>query len=520
MSAVIPTTPEMVQAAKRNADRQSASADPLLTRSKDSAAMLPYWDLTDDLIEGAAAVKVNPMYLPQFPNEDESTYKLRLCLTKYTNVYGDIVESLASKPFEEEVSLIKEKEKEPPEPIKNFLEDVDGAGNNLTVFAGGVFFAGINSAIHWIFVDNPKIDRSVIRTVADAKKAGIRPFWSHVLGRNVLKATTQIVGGTEQLVYIKIFEPGEPNHVRIFTREGATVTWELWEETDSIQNAETQSRYKKIDGGPLGIDRIPLVPFVTGRRDGRSFKIHPPMRAAADTQIELYQQESGLKFIKNMAAYPMLAANGLNPVVDATGKPLPLALGPMRVLYGKPDNNGNHGTWSILEPSATSMKFLADDIGTTTQNLRELGRQPLTAQSGNLTVITTAVAAGKAASAVGAWALLLKDALENALVITAQWLGVQYDPQVNVYTEFDNFMDSDADKNTLIEMRKNGDLSRETLFFEMKRRSVLSPEFDAEDEMERILEETPGDGEEDDLPNSDKTGNTGDPVIPPGNITG
>lgn len=501
-------TPEMVQAAKRYQERTAAMSDPMLKRSRDSAAMVPYWDLTDDLIEGATAVKLNPGYLPQFPNESTDTYKLRQCLTKYTNIYGDIVEGLASKPFEEEVSLIEEKDKEPPEQIDTFLEDVDGAGNNITVFAGAVFFNGINSAIHWIFIDNPKIDRTAIRTVADEKAAGIRPFWSHVLGRNVLEARSKIVGGTEQLVYIKIFEPGETNHVRIFTREDSTVTWELYEETDSIQNAETQTRYKLIDGGTLGIGRIPLIPFVTGRRDGRTFKIAPPMRAAAELQIELFQQESGLKYIKNLAAYPMIAANGLNPDRGPDGKPLPLAIGPMRVLWGKPDNNGNHGSWSILEPGAQSMKFLAEDIDTTTKNLRELGRQPLTAQSGNLTVITTAVAAGKAASAVGAWALLLKDALENALVITAEWMRVQYDPQVNVYTEFDNFMDSDADKNVLIEMRKNGDLSRETLYFEMKRRSVLSPEFDCEDEMERILEETPGDGEEDDLPSPDKTGNS------------
>lgn len=513
MSGIIPTTPEMVQAAKRNEARNNMG-DPMLKRSKDSAAMLPYWDLTDDLIEGAAAVKQNPEYLPQFPNEETNTYKLRSCLTKYTNIYGDIVEGLASKPFEEEVSLIEEKDKEPPEPIDAFIEDVDGAGNNLTVFAGGVFFSGINSAIHWIFIDNPIVDPTVIRTRADAKAAGIRPFWSHVIGRNVLEARTEMVGGTERLSYIKIFEPGEPNHVRIFKRDGDIVNWELWEETDALVG-DTQSKYKQIGGARLGIDVIPLVPFVTGRRDGRTFKVRPPMKAAADTQIELYQQESGLKYIKTLSAYPMLAANGLNPDKLPNGDPKPLAIGPMRVLWGKPDASGNHGTWEILEPSATSMKFLADDIKDTIANLRELGRQPLTAQSGNLTVITTAVAAGKAASAVGAWALLLKDTLENALVITAKWLNITYDPQVNVYTEFDNFTDSDTDKTTLMDMRKNNDLSQTTLWYEMKRRGVLSPEFEADDERAQILEETPGDGETDDLPDPNNPGNTNPPIVPP-----
>lgn len=510
----MPITPEAAQLAKRN----EASTDPMLKRSKDSAAMVPYWNLTDDLIDGAEAVKMNDAYLPRFPNENSDTYKLRSCLTKYTNIYGDIVEGLSSKPFEEEVQLVVAKDESLPQAITDFIEDVDGASNNLTVFAGGTFFSGINSAIHWIFVDYPQVDPKLVRTVADAKAQSIRPFWSHVLGRNVLDARSEVVGGSEQLKYVKIFEPGEPNHVRIFERVGTVVTWELWHETDKVDPV-TQSKYRLLNGGTLSISRIPMVPFITGRRDGRTFKVRPPMRAAADLQIELYQQESGLKYIKNLAAYPMLAANGLNPATGPDGKPLPLEIGPMRVLYGKPDNMGNHGSWEILEPGAQSMTFLAKDIDTTTQNLRELGRQPLTAQSGNLTVITTAVAAGKAASAVGAWALLLKDTLENALVITAEWLGVQYDPQVNVYTEFDNFAENDTDKATLLEMRKNGDLSQETLWHEMKRRGVLHPEFDKSEENERILDETPGDGEDDDLPEDKDPASLNNPAGLPGSAS-
>jgi hypothetical protein len=44
--------------------------------------------------------------------------------------------------------------------------------------------------------------------------------------------------------------------------------------------------------------------------------------------------------------------------------------------------------------------------------MRNLGRQPLA--TANLTVVTTANVSMKAHSAVQAWALLLKDALEQA----------------------------------------------------------------------------------------------------------
>jgi hypothetical protein len=132
------------------------------------------------------------------------------------------------------------------------------------------------------------------------------------------------------------------------------------------------------------------------------------------------------------------------------------------------------------------------------QDLRELGKQPLTAQSGNLTVITTAVAAGKAKSAVAAWALRLKDSLENAMKITALWLNVTEEAQVYIYTDFDNFADTTADLDHLAKARERNDISLTTYWVELRRRKVLSPEFDAEKEKELILAEIPGDEMPDD----------------------
>lgn len=482
----------------------SVDADEMLKRSPDSAAMLDYWDQTDAIVDGVKAMrKAGERYLPKFVDEDKAEYDFRLLNTKFTNVYRDIVEGLASKPFEEEVSLVTSENATIPKQIEEFIEDVDGSGNNLTVYASGTFFNGINSAIDWIFVDYPTAEPGKVRSIADAKAAGIRPFWSRVLGRNVLEARTTMIGGKETLTYMRIFEPGKPDHVRIFERTGDVVTWQLYVKSDkSSPNGKTQ--FVLEDSGNISIGVIPLVPFMTGRRDGRTFRQFPAMQDAADLQIELYQQESGLKFVKIMAAYPMLAGNGITPQKGADGKPTKLAIGPGKVLYGAPNANGDHGEWTFVEPSATTMKFLAEDIKSTIENLRELGRQPLTAQSGNLTVITTAVAAGKARTAVGAWALTLKDALENALVLTCLWLGIkdgEYSPEVNVYTEFDDFADGGADVTELGAARGRKDISQETYWVELKRRKILSPEFDADIERERLLTELPAEGLEDDEDN-------------------
>ena len=481
---------------------------PLLVRAKDVASMVPYWDQVEAIVEGYDAVKsAGKDYLPKFPDETEDDFKFRLECTKFTNIYRDVLEGLATKPFEEEITLIAGEDGKVDSSAVDFVEDVDGAGNNLSMFAALTFFSGINEAINWIFVDYPTVTVEPGKKIsqAEAKAQNLKPFWSHVLARNVYEVRTKIIGAKELLTYIRIFEPMSDtitkDRVRVFERSDAgVVTWELFEKNE--QAAKIEDQMVRINGGTLSIDVIPLVPFITGRRDGRTFKFSPVMRDAADLQMTLYKNESALEFIKVMAGYPMLAANGMKPQMEADGKTVKkLAIGPMRVLYGLPDGAGNYGTWQFIEPNANSMEFLQKNIDKTKQDLRELGRQPLTALSSQLTTVTTSIAAGKARSAVTAWALALKDSLENALKITMKYMGSTLEPEVNVYTGFDNVTDDGSDLEALAKARENGDISQETYLFELKRRKVLSPEFSYEAEKKRLLNDIPVNGGVDDPAN-------------------
>lgn len=497
--------PESARQAARNmvaqlvASGQLVVGDEMLKRSRDSAAMLDYWDKTDAIVDGEDAVKtMHSTFLPKFEYEEQEDYQVRCSLVKFTNVYRDIVENLATKPFEEDVSLgdSGEEDTKPPQEIEDFSYDVDGAGNDITSFAATTMFNGINSAIDWIFVDFPtETDTAFIRTRADAKAAGVRPYWSHVLGRNILEARARVINGKETLTYIRMFEPGDgslADHVRVFERANdGVVTWKLYVKTDQIQPSG-KTQFKLEAAGVVTIDVIPLIPFITGRRDGRTFRIFPAMKDAADLQVQLYQQESGLKFSKTISAYPMLTGNGINTPMEADGKtPKKIKVGPMRVLTTKPDGNGNYGEWSYIQPDAGILKFLADDVKETIQQLRELGRQPLTAQSGNLTVITTAVAASKSRTAVGAWAVRLGNVLEEAMLLTAKWLKINYDPIVNVFDEFDDYIDPAADVTALQQARTTRDISRKTYLQELQRRKVISQSFDPEADLAELLAETP-----------------------------
>lgn len=474
----------------------SLTADQLKNLDKpsaDSAAMMPYWTKVRDIVAGEdAIINASEEYLPKFPLEHQDDYAFRLKTAVFTNVYRDVLENLASKPFESEVSLSETADSQ----IEEFAENVDGAGNNLTVFAAQTFFNAINSALDWIFVDYSNVQSDPNgRTVADEKRLGIRPFWTHVQAMNVLEVQSGIVNGVEKLTFMRILEPenGKCN-VRVLYADEAGARWELYEKvTDAVGAGST---FVLKDGGAITIGVIPMVPVVTGRRIGRTWNFYPMMKDAANLQITLFQKESGLSNVRNLAGFPMLAGQGVKPATSSDGKTaLPVRAGPSAVLYAPPMQDGrSHGSWEWITPSADVLNFLSADIDKTKQDLRELGRQPLTAQSGNLTVITTAVAAGKARSAVKMWALALQDALNNALVLTAKWYGITEDDDTNtvkVFDDWDEVGDNAQDLTALQSMRAGGDLSQETYWFELRRRNVLSAEFDPEEERERLLNETP-----------------------------
>ncbi len=468
-------------------------------QSADHVAMTPYWTDVRNVLGGIKAMRAaGEKYLPKFVNEKETAYARRVVLTKMTNVFAESASSLAAKPFQEPIKF--NNTVIPPE-IDTLQWNIDGRGNNQTVFAAQLFHQAMVNGIHWVLVDFPDTSEAVI-SVAEAKARGIRPYWVHVAAPNVLEVQSQMIDGVEVLTLFRILEA--PDQVRVYKRSGDEATWEVWKKDEQLSAKQNQPVWTLIRSGNIGVGRIPLIPFITGMREGETWVITPSLRDAVDLQIELYLAESGVKHLKNVASYPMLNASGVKPNKDASGNILPIEVGPMTALYGEPDGMGNAGSWAFIEPSGESLRFLTQDAGEMKSELRELMRQPLTVNSENLTVITTAVAAGKTKTLVGAWRLLLVDMLEEAWLLTAKWMSITFEPDVFVFKDFDEFLES-KDLAELTAVRARGDISRATYWRELVRRGLLSSDFNADNEVKLLLEEVPVDpltnGENDALEN-------------------
>jgi hypothetical protein len=91
---------------------------------------------------------------------------------------------------------------------------------------------------------------------------------------------------------------------------------------------------------------------------------------------------------------------------------------------------------------------------------------------------TSAITVARTHSAVQAWAMRTKDALELALVFMARWAKLPETAECYVHTDFSAEILADADEKLLLEALTLGRITLDTWWDEMQRRGILGPQFD------------------------------------------
>lgn len=467
------------------------------TESAATKAMKKSWTRIDDILAGAERVREKgELYLPKYVKEPLGEYNRRKAATPWRPEFADSLTNLAAKPFSRDVAL----QGTVSGRIKEIAEDVDGRGNNMHVFAGEVFYRAIGYGLHAILVDFPSMRPNA--TVADEKELNARPYWVQVHAKDILALYTRFEGAKEIIAHVRFkecsiardgFDEKEVERIRVMEPG----LWQLWEKQK--HENDDKPKYYLIEKGTIdrrGKEDVPLVLFFTGERKG-ALEVKPPLDDLADMQIELYQALSRLEEILTFAGAPMLSGNGLAPpppTIGPNGENIPGAgidVGPRCVLYAPPAADGGQTSWSYVQPDAANIKEMREDKETRIADMKRLGMQPLARKSGTPTATGESIEAAKAHSAVQRWAIGLKDALEQALVFTAEMLGESTTAEVSVNTDWAIDVQGAEELRTLVSMRNAGDISRDTLWDEMTRRNVLGPEFDSEQEAERIDEEAP-----------------------------
>ena len=392
--------------------------DPSQT-SSDYNAMEREWQLISAIMAGVVEMRRHGgEHLPKYEGESSEEYRRRMHSAPWRPEFADILQTLASKPFGRDVaikgvapdSIVGELDEASGMRVGGLVDDIDGRGSSLTTFAREVFLKAIAKGAHAILVDYSATE--VLRSVKEQNESGARPYWVQVPVDNILALYTETIKGREEIVHVRIAEStverdgfGEKTTRRVRVLEPGLCqvyeqqpngSWLLVEEYFPIRNGKHTS--------------VPLVLFFTGERVA-SLRVRPPLGDLAQLQVELWKALSRQEEILTYAGAPMLAANGL----AAPKQGERIEVGPKTVLFAPPVGDGVKTGFEYVQPAAANIREIREHVTSIQADMRRIGMQPLTEQPGNPSATGQSIAAAKAHSQVKAWALLLNDAIEQAL---------------------------------------------------------------------------------------------------------
>lgn len=445
--------------------------------------MLPKWRMINTLLGGTSAMRTaGKLYLPQHPHESDPNYRDRLNTTTLLNMTELTLDALVGKPFSDKVYV-----KDAPEELEEFLTDVDMQSNNLHVFCRSWFREGIAKSFAHVMIEMPRLTMMPDgrqRTMADDQNEGVRPYWSLISPENVIFIGYTTVNGVLQPDHIRIMETSVErvgftetavNRIRVLSPG----RWELLEERTDQRTKK--SVWVSVDGGETGLDYIPWVTFYANQDGNMTGK--PPLEDLAYLNIAHWQSMSDQRNILTVARFPMLAVSGAH---DTPNNDV-MVIGPRQLLATRAEN----GKFYYVEHSGKAIEAGAKDLEKLEQDMAAYGAEFLRKRPGGQTATARALDSAEATSPLQDMTFRFIDAVESALWITADLMGLSNKKfEVKIATDFGPEDVKDIDLRTLAEARRNRDISRRHFIDELKRRGALADDFD-NDENVRELEDEP-----------------------------
>jgi Domain of unknown function (DUF4055) len=443
--------------------------DAVRKQSAEAAELNKNFEMISALLGGTDAMRdAGKKRLPQWPGEDEESYRMRLSVATLFPAYARTVEVLSAKPFSKPVTLGPDV----PERLKPWLQDVDFSGRDLHSFLSGVAEEALGRGFAGILVDYPTVGG--IKTKAEEIAAGVRPYFVHIHPQNILGWLPKSPVGAEGLTQLRLLESASVPNGEFDTTEVEQVrvlgrgTWKTYRQTD----AGGKKEWALHEEGTTTLQTIPFAP-VYGRRLGYMQAV-PPLLELGHANVEHWQTKSDRQTNLHMLSVPILFARMLEAAVLTVG------VG-SAVKAEHPDSDMKYVEMSgaAVEAGRLALLDLEDQM-------RQAGAELLVVKPGNVTESQTLADNEQGSCALQKIAGNVEDSADMALQFMAQWVGEKEGGHVTIFKDFGATSLAAASAELLFKGASSSLLSAETYFNELKRRGILSPDLDWETEQERI----------------------------------
>jgi hypothetical protein len=461
------------------------------------------------LMVGVEAIREGEeTYLPRFDEETDESYAMRQNLAALSNGYARTVLASVGMLLQQPPKLGDDM----PPALKELAENVDGAGTHLDVFAWNLVLDGIIDGRAGVLVDyqradDPSLDRSRASAAAvpgaqlssdDEARLGLRPFFVLFESPDIFLPHYEAINGVRVLTLLVLREVVERRvgrfgvapvtRFRIYAREGARVTFEVWETPVGNPSGILS---ETVPPTPMrNVTEIPFHLFIAGQ-EIRPGEVKSPLLDLAELVIEHHQIKTDIRHLEMLACVPTLVRVGyVAPLDAATGEPdpAPVVLGP-RSVQDVPAIQGVAQPlyWltpdiTVLEPAmktlqnneqsqgAAGLAFLSPD----TRAAETAKAKQIDSTAQNSTLATVGRRAG--------------DTLEACFGFAGQYIN-ETAGSVTMNSDFERTVMDAQMVSALGTLAANGKLDLETLLTLLAQGKVLPEGTDTAAIIERILKE-------------------------------
>lgn len=432
---------------------------------------------TRTLMGGTVAMRLAAKtYLPQFEGESDDHYKTRRDMSYLFNGFKKTVFDMSGRVFEKPAVLGEDADQK----FKDYAEDVDLEGRDLSTFAKTVFEAGLQSGIEYLLVDAPpKVEGE---TVAQATENNSRPYIIHIKPENVLGWKTKRIKNKHKLVQFRFKEKVEVDEDEYKSKAVDQIrVFDIPKDQTKVRSRafqqNKQGQWEQVgEDAYTDMEVITVVPFYANRTD--FFKGEPPLEDLADLNIAHWQSQSDQRNILHFTRVPILFASGIT-------KDAKLKISAAQVTKA----SSPEADLKFVEHSGAAIGAGQKDLEHLEFQMETLGLQLVVAQNGPQTATGENRNEKKETSRLSGMADSLKDALEQCFKWMAEYENSEFTSSVNVHKDFTASNLSAVVLNLLISSVQNGKMSRKTFWAELVRRGVLPEDFDAELEQAQLDEE-------------------------------
>lgn len=447
-------------------------------------------EMVKALLGGTASMRAaGDSLLPRWPSEEAGDYKKRLEASTLYPAYSYTVNTLSAKPFSQELAL----NDDVPERIKGFAEDIDMQGRNLHAFAADEFRRALGYGFAGILVEYPDPKKvgaqetaTGVRTQQQEAEAGLRPYWASVEYEDILGWKTAVVSGNVVLTQLRFTEEVEedaPDPFEVKCQKQVRVLepgrWAVY------RKDKDKGHWNLFEDGTTTIDVVPFAP-VYGERYG-FMQAKAPLLALAFLNVKHWQQQSDQDNLMHVARVPILALTGYE---EDEKKKFQLVVG---------------SSAAVKLPAGAELKYVEhtgeainagkqqlDDLK---EEMRQSGASMLVLQPGEITATQVEHEAAPARCALERMVLMFEDSINLALSYTAMYINeANGGGTAKVFNDFGAATLAEASAELLLKSRVAGEISGETYFEELKRRGIVAPEKEYEEEQRRIQDEGPVEG--------------------------